>query len=108
MNGIGNNFYIMERFMNFVDKKGEDECWEWTGCLWWNGYGRFSVQDKSLRAHRVSYELFNGKRKNGLIIMHTCDNKKCVNPKHLEAGTRRRNLKDAHKRGLHKRKNEER
>src|SRR5699024_62252 len=33
--------------------------------------------------------------KNGLWVLHTCDNKKCVNPKHLYLGDVKQNVKDA-------------
>lgn len=34
------------------------------------------------------------------VAMHTCDNKRCINPDHLELGTQRQNVKDAIERGL--------
>lgn len=79
---------------------GNPECWNWTGAsaglhggLWFNG--------KIIRAHRFSYMLHKGEIKDGLVIMHTCDNYKCVNPYHLIAGTQRENMMDCLAKGRH-------
>jgi len=79
----------VERFWEYVDKKGEDECWEWTGCTK-KGYGTFWIRDveyknggKMVPAHRYSYEIVNGSLSKGIPLHHTCENKKCVNPKHV-------------------------
>lgn len=34
------------------------------------------------------------------VAMHTCDNKRCINPDHLELGSQSQNVKDAYSRGL--------
>lgn len=87
------------RFLERVEKT--PTCWNWTGYLNPNGYGDLKVKD--LRgAHRVSYALFVGKIPNGLIVMHSCDNKKCVNPAHLSVGTHSQNVSDGYARGLAK------
>ena len=46
------------------------------------------------RAHRVAYELYKGELEQGKVIMHQCDNPKCVNPDHLEQGTHHDNNMD--------------
>lgn len=89
-----------ERFFNFVNKNGKqinyvnDKCWEWTGDIRENGYGRFWLNNKSVPAHRYSYELYFGKVPTDLFVLHRCDNPKCVNPNHLFLGTIKDNIQD--------------
>lgn len=83
---------LQERFWPKVDKSGE--CWNWTGVLGGGGYGYISVGGRTgrdLRAHRVSYEWAHGPIPDGLEIDHLCQNKRCVNPDHLEAVTKSEN-----------------
>lgn len=69
-----------------------DGCWEWTGIVFVSGYGQFWNGIKTVRAHRLSYELYKGKIPTGLTIDHLCRNKICVNPNHLEAVSLRENI----------------
>jgi len=77
------------------------QCWEWTGTITRYGYGVVFEGRKSRLAHRVSYILANGEIPPGKIICHRCDNKKCVNPAHLYAGTQKDNMRDAIVAGTH-------
>ena len=89
----------MKRFWDKVDKKGPDECWEWTGALDSTGYGAFKLDGKKVNSHRVAWELTNEKIPDGLWVLHHCDNPRCANPSHLFLGTRSDNMRDAFKKG---------
>jgi hypothetical protein len=57
------------------------------------GYGHFHTEgNRKVQAHRWAYEYVAGKVPTGLELDHLCRNKRCVNPAHLEAVTRRENM----------------
>ena len=69
-------------------------CWEWTGTRNYADYGITQIDGRQIRAHRLSYELFNGTIPKGRLVLHHCDNPPCVNPKHLYIGTDVENVRD--------------
>lgn len=88
---------IEERFWECVDKSGE--CWLWTRGKDRDGYGAITgAGRKSLRAHRVSWEIHFGPIPEGLYVLHNCpggnDNPSCVRPSHLWLGTNDENMAD--------------
>ena len=88
---------IEERFWAKVDKSGE--CWEWTAGTYSTGYGQFWHGSGYGAAHRISWELHFGSIPDGLFVLHTCDNRKCIRPDHLFLGTKRDNAIDAIQKG---------
>lgn len=71
------------------------QCWTWSGLKnAKSGYGYMHHRGKPIPAHRISFALHNGGILDGLVIIHICDNKSCVNPDHLREGTNQDNLDD--------------
>lgn len=78
-----------------IDSNG---CWNWKLRLN-HGYGEIHTTGwarlyKVTRAHQLSYKVFKGDYRQGLCILHKCNNPSCVNPGHLRAGTHKENMKD--------------
>lgn len=78
-----------QSFFSKVDAVGI--CWEWTAALA-KGYGRFIAPDeRRWLAHRWCWEYLVGPIPEGLVLDHLCENKRCVNPDHLEVVTQGEN-----------------
>lgn len=90
------------KYYNVNEKTG---CWNWTKSIGNNGYGRISINNKRQLAHRLSFKLHNGYLPNEMHVCHSCDNRKCINPKHLWLGTDKDNLRDMVKKGRNKNQN---
>lgn len=86
-------------FWSRVAKRGDDECWVWTG-LKHQGpknptpYGVLGWNGRTSRAHRVAYEIANGPVPGGSMVLHRCDNTLCCNPRHLYLGGHAQNMQD--------------
>lgn len=79
-------------------------CWEWQGSLNRQGYGQVMITTEFRKArpfgvHRLSYEQYRGPIPAGMVVMHKCDNRKCLNPDHLTIGTQADNLADCRAKG---------
>lgn len=96
---------LEQRFWQRVAKSDEEfACWEWTGELNSMGYGRVTDYHNGQRirylAHRFSLRLALGELfDEQLVVMHTCDNTRCVRPDHLKQGSQRDNIADMHAKG---------
>ena len=76
----------------------EDECLEWPFAIDTAGYGALRSGGKKVNAPRLILELL-GHNMKGLVARHTCDNRSCVNAKHIIPGTRMDNYRDMVERG---------
>jgi HNH endonuclease len=88
------NMPIKDRFERFFIKGRPDECWIWLGSKI-GEYGQFIPGCEFTLAHRTSYLLYKGEIPAGMQILHSCDNKPCVNPDHLSTGSACKNTHES-------------
>jgi hypothetical protein len=72
------------------------DCWEWFSTRQSpnDGYGRIVLRGRYVLAHRVSYVIAYGVDPGRRLVLHSCDNLICVNPRHLRLGVQADNGKD--------------
>ncbi len=91
---------VIKRFEKHFRRSTPDECWEWTGAISEDGYGRFLFDGKNRNAHRIAYILFIGPLANSAeLVCHHCDNRRCVNQFHLFKGSNKDNMRDCSLKG---------
>lgn len=80
-------------------KKRSNGCIEYTGYIEPTGYGSIRFKKQRYKAHRASWIAHNGEIPDGLLVLHTCDNPKCINIDHLWLGTQKENQEDMTRKG---------
>lgn len=91
--------HIIDGFLKRLGEIESTGCWLWTGYTDKEGYGHYGYRHgvRSF-AHRLSYALFVGTIAANCVVDHTCNNRRCVNPQHLEVVTNEENVKRAKER----------
>lgn len=78
----------------------ENGCHVWQGSLDSDGYARKHINGKTRRLCRVSLEEKLGRPiLPGMMALHACNNRACINPDHLREGDNSENMGDRVKSG---------
>lgn len=91
-------------FWDRLDRSGgPNACWPFQGARNGDGYGQVSYRGRLRQAHRVAFILWHGPTMEGIgrwdIVLHSCDNPPCCNPRHLTLGTTADNNDDMRAKG---------
>lgn len=89
-----------ERFWTSFTINAKTHCWEWNKMprrrngIGWTWYGKFTIAQIEWSAHRYSWLIHHGSIPKDKLVLHKCDNGRCVNPAHLFLGTQKDNCQD--------------
>jgi hypothetical protein len=88
---------VLQKEFEYIE---QGRCWISTKVPSQNGYPYTRIQNRQTTIARVIFAHLNHPIEKGQVLRHTCDQKKCINPKHMLLGSVSDNVRDAVKRGL--------
>lgn len=97
---------LLKRLWRSILLDDDDSCWEWQGTRTPPGYGRISISDPETGTSRGEYvhrivllATHDLDIPAGMVVMHSCDNPPCCNPKHIKLATYQENAQDRERKG---------
>ena len=96
----GSNMKKVDELIIMI-RRQTDDCIEWNNSRTIDGYGQVRYAGATRRAHKVAYCISNDVDYECVkgVIMHSCDNPSCINPKHLSVGSQHDNVIDCVSKG---------
>lgn len=80
----------LARLRAFIDVRGPEECWSWTGGHGQKGHALYRYREAgrmlAVYVHRIAWEFHHGPVPPGFEVFHRCLDVGCCNPAHLAAG----------------------
>jgi len=94
---VRNRPHTVESLMALTRPDGD--CMIWQGTARVNGYGVTVYMGKQTTTHRIMYQLHTGQPvPDGVEVDHICNNRRCINPAHLQAVSHTENMRLARER----------
>ena len=96
--GQKNTFNSLDDLFRALKPHPAGNCLECDRALSGTGYPMISMSGKIWKVSRLIAHL-SGWDIKGMDVMHTCDNRKCINPNHLQVVPHWKNMLDASEKG---------
>lgn len=86
--------HLARRLANGLDAAPEHGCWVWMLSARKSGHATMRVNGHTVSAYRIAYQVGVGPIPPGAMVLHRCDNPRCIRPDHLELGGQAKNMAD--------------